>query len=157
MAKLHHGFAPWLLPGSGIINALALTAACRDLRTDISQPLVNTLLSQGSICSPFLCPLAPIMKPRTPELNYCLSLTFSSLLFPAWIRTQSLLQRRRPEWRKEEGAAIYQSVSAALKYDAPEQAATQSKLAKILEGVIGVGMSTRLKSRAAKFTLFLCK
>lgn len=59
-------------------RGLALTAACRDLTTDISQPLVNTLLSPGSICSPFLCPLAPIMKPRTSHLKYSLSLTFSS-------------------------------------------------------------------------------
>lgn len=77
-AKLHQCFASWLLPGSGIIGGLALTAACRDLTTDISQPLVNTLLSPGSICSPFLCPLAPIMKPRTSHLKYSLSLTFSS-------------------------------------------------------------------------------
>lgn len=54
---------------------LALTAACRDLTTDISQPLVNTLLPPGSICPPFLCPLAPIIKPRTLDFKYHFSVT----------------------------------------------------------------------------------
>lgn len=40
----------------------------------------------GLICSPFHCPLAPIMRPRTSHLKYSVRLTFSVLLGLHWYR-----------------------------------------------------------------------
>lgn len=93
-------------------HALALTAACRDLKTDISQPLVNTLLSHGSICSPSL-PFSSNYETQNSSPKLLLVVNIFHAPGPAWVQTQSLLLRQRTEafW-KQEGTSVYQSVSS---------------------------------------------
>lgn len=96
-AKLDQCFASWLLRGSGIIGGLALTAACRDLTTDISQPPVNTLLSPGSICSPVSLPFSSNYKTQNFSPKVQLVVNIFQFPRPARTQAQSSLPWQRPE------------------------------------------------------------